>query len=231
MDLAGTTRLSFLGRLSDRSSKLGWAELDERYRELLYRYARRRGAAHVEAEDIVQEVLMYVYRASERFEYNPARGRFRSYLRTAVVHAMSRRAARLARQGCPTDPDVLIAAAEANEPADAEWEREWQLHQLRCAMRFIAAEFETTTLEAFRLHVLAGWTADATARSLGVSVASVYQSKCRVLKRLRERVDSLGETDGAATTATVAVPPAPPSPAAAKAVSKANGKRPVKSGP
>jgi len=195
VDTAGTTRLSFLGRLRNRSAARDWAEFDGRYRALLYGYARRRGASHIEAEDIVQEVMMFVFKAMDRFQYDPNKGRFRGYLRTAVTHAMARRASVRARQEPNLDPEGLAALANVDDSADAEWEREWQLHRLRQAMRSIAGEFEPTTLEAFRLHVLAGWPVDDTARHLGLSPASVYQAKSRVLKRLKERIATADPID------------------------------------
>ena len=193
--MAETTRLSFLDRLRDRSSASGWVEFDERYRELLYRYARRRGASHVEAEDVVQEVQMHLYKAFDRFQYDPSKGRFRSYLRTSVIHAMTRRASRRAKQEAAVDPALFAFRADGAAHGDAEWDHEWRLHRLRSAMRAIAGEFAPTTLEAFRLHVLAGWPVETTAEALRMTRASVYQAKCRVLKRLRDWVASAQADD------------------------------------
>ena len=189
METAGTTRLSFLERLRDHS-KHGWAEFDERYRELLYRYARRRGASHAEAEDIVQEVEMYVFKAMDGFEYDRGRGRFRGYLHTAVLRTMARRADRRGREETAMDPQLLVDVAGTEDSSDTEWEREWQLHRLRWALRGVANELEPTTLQAFRLHVLGNWSAEETAKRLDISRASVYQAKSRVLKRLKERIES-----------------------------------------
>jgi len=195
VETAGTTRLSFLGRLRDRSTQLGWEEFDERYRELLYRYARRRGATHAEAEDVVQDVQLYVFKAIDRFNYDSSRGRFRGYLRTAVVHALARGASEQARREAILDPQVIAQVSDAEGPTDAEWDREWQLHRLRWALRSIAKEFEPLTLQAFRLHVLGDWSADDTGKHLGLSRASVYQAKSRVLRRLKDRIESVESSD------------------------------------
>ena len=195
MSTVGTTHLSFIGRLRDRTNPVGWAEFNDRYRELLYRYARRRGASHLEAEDIAQDVTLYLFKAMERFEYNPARGRFRGYLRFAVVTALARRQARCARQGTPTNPETLDAMTAAPDLADAEWEREWQLHRLRTALQAISSAFEPATMEVFRTHVLAGCSVDDTALKLGVSKSSVYQAKSRVLKALKEHVEKLDQEE------------------------------------
>ncbi len=187
-----STRVSLLLRLRDRTDKLSWQDFHDRYGELLYRFARARGASAVDAEDIVQEVEMYLFKAMEGFEYDAAKGRFRAYLRSAVVHAAGRRAAKEARQGEAVDPeafDYLTAVREANE--DDRWEREWRLHRLRWALRQVAPEFAKKTLEAFQLHVLADRPARETAQQLGLSEASVYQAKSRILKRVKERLDAL----------------------------------------
>lgn len=188
MEQTDSTRLTFLLRLRDRSDKLSWREFHDRYGQLLYRYARARGASHADAEDVVQDVEMYLFKAIEGFEYDARKGRFRGYLRSAVVHALGRRA----RQQGPApvlDPqtfDYLAGQQEAS--ADHQWEREWQLHRLRWAMRSIAGEFEPATLKCFELHVLMDRPVAETAAELGISKASVYQARSRVLRRLKERL-------------------------------------------
>jgi len=43
-------------------------------------------------------------------------------------------------------------------------------------------------LKAFEMHVLAGRPVEETAEALGLSKASVYQAKSRILKCLKERL-------------------------------------------
>ncbi|UCE59034.1 MAG: sigma-70 family RNA polymerase sigma factor [Phycisphaerales bacterium] len=189
---ADSTHLTLLLRLRDRSDQVSWDEFHARYGELLYRYARGRGASHADAEDTVQEVEMYLFKAMGGFEYDARKGRFRSYLRSAVVHALGRRASKHARERAGLDPALLdFAAAEKEATADQQWEREWRLHRLRWALRSVAEEFEEKTINAFQLHALAGMSADETSSRLGLSKASVYQAKSRVLRRVREQLETL----------------------------------------
>ncbi|MCB9850886.1 MAG: RNA polymerase sigma factor [Phycisphaerales bacterium] len=192
MDRFDSTRATLLLRLRDRTDSLSWQEFHERYGQLLFRYARQRGASAVDAEDIVQEVEISLLKALDGFEYDAAKGRFRAYLRVAVIRAMGRRAGKEARQGELVDPhnfDYMSAVRDAD--SDDRWEQEWRAHRLRWALREVAASFEQVTIDAFRMHVLAGKTADETATALGISTASVYQAKSRVLKQVKQRLDEL----------------------------------------
>ncbi|UCF32265.1 MAG: sigma-70 family RNA polymerase sigma factor [Phycisphaerales bacterium] len=189
MTYGNTTHLSFLLRLRDRADKLGWNEFHDKYGQLLYRYARSRGASHVNAEDVVQEVEMYLFRAIDSLEYNARRGRFRTYLRAAVVHALARQASKEAQQPSGLDPHAfkyLAGQEEAN--ADEQWQREWRFHRLRSEMRSVADTFEPMTLKAFEMHALGGRSVIETAEILGLTKWSVYQAKSRILKCLKARL-------------------------------------------
>lgn len=196
MGLAETTRVTFLMRLRDRADRLTWQEFNDRYGELLYRYARARGASHENAEDAVQEVSMSLFKAMDGFEYDASKGRFRGYLRAAIVRALGRKAKREQKQAKPLDPhDFDFLAADKESSADARWEQEWRMHQLRWALRSISSEFQAVTLRAFELHALRDLPVEEVAQELDISTASVYQAKSRVLKRVRERLSEL-DPDG-----------------------------------
>ncbi|MCG8404714.1 MAG: sigma-70 family RNA polymerase sigma factor [Phycisphaerales bacterium] len=195
MEPVGTTRFSFVQRLGNLTDQESWAQFHHRYGELLYRYARQRGADHAEAEDVVQEVELCVFKAMNSFRYDPQKGRFRSYLRTAVVNALGRRAKKKGRREASMDPLALDELSTRDAPMDAVWEQEWQAHQLRWALRSVAGDFAPATIEAFQLHVLDGCPVEETAAKLGLSKFSVYQAKSRVLRRLRDRIQSVGLDD------------------------------------
>lgn len=193
MSRTETTNASMLLRLRNGGDEASWRDFHARYGHLLYRYARSRGAAHAEAEDAAQEVLMRLVGCIDQFDYDPRRGRFRGYLRTAVVHELGRRARRDARQPAGLDPQTIdLVAAEREADADEVWQTEWRLAWLRTTVQDIAGEFDQVTLKAFEMFVLAGCPANDTAEKLGISKWRVYRARQRVLRRLSSELGRQG---------------------------------------
>lgn len=188
MALDVSTHASLLLRLrsGDASS---WRTFDDRYRELIFAFARRRGMQPADADDVAQETLATVLRAIETFEYDPAKGRFRNWLKTTALHALLKRV----RPGADAlDRAVDAASAVPGEVADpgaeADWETEWRRYHVRAATARVRAEFNARDLAAFERCAVEGEAAAEVAAALGLSVDSVYQAKSRILKRLRECV-------------------------------------------
>src|SRR3954469_2676729 len=111
-----STHPSLLERLRDAGDAAAWREFDRRYGELIVRYARARGLQQADAEDVRQAVLLSLSRSMPRFEYSPARGRFRHYLGRVVRNAVSRWGS---RRGCPPGAAGALSLVDAADlPAD-----------------------------------------------------------------------------------------------------------------
>lgn len=183
-----TTHATLLARLATGDDPAAWRELEDRYAELIRGFARRRGLQPSDCDDIAQEVLLALTRNMPGFEYDPARGRFRGYLKTIALRAISRKLRQ--KRGLAAQAAVEEAAADAlDDPAAEEhWEAEWRQHHLRLAMKSVRAETGEQDMAAFDAYVGEGRDADEVARALGVSVDVVYQAKSRVLKRIRSHI-------------------------------------------
>ena len=94
MSASPETRPSLLVRLKDPADDEAWIEFTEIYRPLVCRLAARRGLQHADAEDLAQQVLSSVARAIDRWQTDPARARFRTWLcrvaGNAIVNALAR---------------------------------------------------------------------------------------------------------------------------------------------
>ncbi len=191
-----TTHGTLLARIADPADSNAWSEFCAQYEEMIRAFARRQGVVGANADDIVQDVLLSLTKAMPGFEYNPEKGRFRSYLKTVVVRAIIRRTEREPGAAPLSDLDEATRAAATDPSLDDAWEEEWRQQHLRRAMRIVESEFNATDLSSFQAYVLEGKDAAEVAAQMGVSTGQVYTAKHRVLARLRTVIAAQVEDEG-----------------------------------
>ncbi len=193
---AHTTHITLLDKLGEDHNSLAWSEFCDRYGELIRAFARRQGLQAADCDDVLQDVLVALSGSMRRFEYDPAKGKFRSYLKTITLRAIFKKFRQKQRVGGQGPGDGAVEAAAVDPETDSRWEDEWRQHHLRQAMRTIDTEFSDTDRAAFRLYALGGRGAGETAEALGISVDSVYQAKSRITARLAALVETQVRDEG-----------------------------------
>jgi RNA polymerase sigma-70 factor (ECF subfamily) len=191
-----TTHASLLARLADGQDPAAWREFHERYDELIRGFARRQNLQPADCDDVAQDVLLALSKAMPGFRYDPTKGKFRSYLKTVVLHTIFKRAKR--KPGEVNLEYIEEATHAATEDKDIEeiWEEEWRQYHIRLARRRIELEFSEADRAAFEAYALGGRDARETAQALGMSVDQVYQAKSRILKRLSELINQQVAEEG-----------------------------------
>jgi len=180
--------------------ELSWHEFHDRYAPVIRGFVRNAGRGGVDAEDVVQDVLLGFFQVAPRFTYDPARGRFRGYLKRCTLNALRRRRGGVPSGGAnpgaasPLPVDELDPAEEAE--TEAPWESAWEAQLFERAVREVASRVDAKTFEAFELYARRGVPADEVARELGIGVNSVHQAKTRVTKLVRELVDAMRDEEG-----------------------------------
>lgn len=194
-----TTRASLLIRLrpGDPGREVAWAEFYDLYAPIISGFARRVGASRSEVEDVVQEVLRAFFSASPEFKYDPAKGRFRGYLKTCVWHKLSELRRKSGREA-EVFGKLLLDDDKSIEDA---WNDVWETEKLHRALAAVRERYANTperqrTFRAFEMCTLLDRSTDAVAAALGISEDSVRQAKSRVGKALRETFDHLDTTTG-----------------------------------
>lgn len=189
------TRQSLLVRLKDPQDQVSWYEFTEIYRPVIFRLARRKGMQDADAEDLAQQVLASVAGAIERWESDPRRARFRTWLHrvahNAIINALTRRAPD--RGSGDTGLHKLIDdQATANGPDSDLLRLEFRRAQFHWAAKQIRPEFQASTWQAFWLTAVENEPIDEVSERLGKSSGSIYAARSRVMRRLKEK---LGEFD------------------------------------
>ena len=83
---------------------------------------------------------------------------------------------------------IEVLAAPAARCGDEEDARRWKFF---CAAACVEQEVHESSWRAFWLAAVEGRPAAAIARELGMTVGNVYSAKCRVLSRIRRRVEEM----------------------------------------
>jgi RNA polymerase sigma-70 factor (ECF subfamily) len=189
-----TTHVTLLARLAEGVDSAAWAEFHERYGQIIRGFARRCGLQSADCEDVTQEVLLILSRSMPGFEYDPARGKFRSYLKTLVMRTVNRIWRQKQREQPLGDMEAVAGAADAG--GDDVWDEEWRQHHVRHAMRRLEPEFNDQHRLAFSEYAMKDVPAAQVAGDLGMTLEQVYQVKSRMLRRLGELIAEQVEDEG-----------------------------------
>lgn len=196
MDEPPPTRASLILRLRDPADAGAWREFVTLYEPLVYELACRKGLQDADARDLCQEVFLAVARAVHRWDPDPARGSFRGWLsriaRNLLVNFLTRQHEPKG-SGATSVQDLLEAQPSADPSATALFEAEYRRRVFRWAADEIRGEFTPATWQAFWLTAVGGRIPKEVASELGLTVGAVYIARSRVLARLRQRIEELGD--------------------------------------
>jgi len=196
MDNSQATRSTLLVRLNDGQDSRAWPEFVEIYSPIIFEFARRYGLQDADAADLMQEVLRFVSRSICNFRYDRERGPFRGWLR-AVARSRLHDFWAARKQNVPGSGDTRVLdqleQVPSEEDAEAVWEQEYRKSIFEWATEQIRDRFEDSTWQAFWQASVEGQSTKEVALALGMTEGAVYIAKCRVLARLRQKVQEIEE--------------------------------------
>ena len=196
------TRQSLLARLKDCADQESWREFFDAYWRLIHATALKAGLSEVEAQEVVQEVMIAATKKMPGFTYEPEKDslkgwllsvtrwkvadQFRKRAKAALTPALSHPMGEGPGEGRVADDDTARTSTVERVPdpaslaLDAIWDGEWRENLLRAALDRVKQTVNPAHYEMYHLHVVQGLTPRETARALGVSMAAVYLAKHRV---------------------------------------------------
>ncbi len=182
----------------------------------LYAYVRRRGHPPEEAQDLTQSFFVNLLERHTLESADPHRGRFRSFLLTALKHFLANeweRASARKRGGgraiLPLDADFHSAELRyVREPADTFtperlYERRWAITLLDGVLADLKSQHESGERAKLFQHLKPYLTGDAhapphaqTAAELGMTEGAVQAAVHRLRRKYRELLRSAHRADG-----------------------------------
>lgn len=213
-DRMGGELPSLSSSLLDRVQKMqpeAWSRLTSVFSPIVYRWSREAGLDAADSADVVQEVFIAVARNVSKFERKKEKASFRSWLATITRNKVRDRFRRIqrgfnARGGTqalehlnnlavsePSFDDTAIIAGSVSDEVLSQVIDHQQLETRIPAqvLQLVKANCDQNTWNAFWLTTAKEMPAADVARELGISIASVYQAKSRILRRIRTRMEEL----------------------------------------
>ena len=183
-----TTRSSVVKAVAETGNEAAWQRLFDLYAGFVFSIARSKGLNDADADDIVQTVFADLARNLPTFEYDRAKGRFRSYL-SGLVHWRVNDRLRSGKRDAELKSAFWEEAKSAASAPDEDFEEhEWQQAALEEALRRIKPEVRPEHYAAFVASAVEGQDTDAVAKLHGLSRDNLYQIRKRLTARLREAV-------------------------------------------
>jgi RNA polymerase sigma-70 factor, ECF subfamily len=169
---------------------VAWSRLVSTFGPIVYRWCRSSGIRESDAADVVQEVFASVARGIATFERQKEQGSFRSWLATITRNRVRDHFRRHAqREAAAGGTEALQRLEQHAESLDSTITPQSAAAAIaRQVLQSVQTEFEPSTWNVFCKTVIEGQSTAEVAAATGLSNASIYQAKSRVLRRLRQRL-------------------------------------------
>ncbi len=195
VDDSQLTRPSLLLRIRHPDDVAAWREFAEIYGPLVHRFARKQGLQDADAADLAQEVLYAVAGAIGRLNYDRQLGRFRGWLLTVARSKISNLFAKRKRQPQETGDSAVQESLQSipSSSDEAYWDAEYERRLFEWAAERVRPVCQETTWKAFWMTAVDGKDVKEVSQELGITVGAVYIAKSRVLSRLKDQIQEIGE--------------------------------------
>ena len=197
------TRRSLLSRLKQSNAQESWRQFFDTYWRLIYRTALNAGLIDAEAQEVVQETVLTVFRKIKSFQYDPDVGSFKGWLLTIVRWRIADQFRKRQQQEQPlhshrgkeTRGNGTATIERIVDPAaidlEAVWEEEWQRTLFDAALARVKRQANARHYQIFDLHAVKQWPVQKVAQVLGVSAGQVRLAKHRIAALMRQEVARL----------------------------------------
>lgn len=158
MNSSYMTRVTLLEKVRDLKDDQAWSEFLNLYRDYIYAVIRSMNIAPHDADDIMQQVSLRLFKSLERYEYDPSRGKFRNWIavvaKNEVIQFIRKRKQEL---------KVFDPSRELNEldyldqiclsEIDLIAKEEWDVFTANLALDKVKTQFSESVFSIFLRHL------------------------------------------------------------------------------
>ena len=188
------TRVTLIERVRSGKDQTAWQEFTGIYGNYLYLIVRGLGIAEDDADDVVQDCLLSIWKAMPNFEYGKNGATFRTWAatiarRTVIDHR--RKLGRRIKTDSLEDNDSFVDPGNDNDPEFIAFvDKEWRTYVVNLAFERIRPHFSGKAIGVFEA-ALAGKSPAAIAEQFDLQQDSIRKLRSRVARRLEQEIQHL----------------------------------------
>ena len=194
MTLGPTTSPTLLERLT-AGDEVGFAEFERRYAPMISTLGHLRRLNDRECAELVQEVLLVFFRKGENFRFDPARGKFRTFLGKVVRDCATDILRRRSTAVAPAEFEAEDAAPPPDVAADLVLLRMMRADALEQLLERLRERVSPETYRIFEHYTLKRHSPAEALDGEIVGRNRIYKVKQRCLEFLREESRKMCEND------------------------------------
>jgi len=183
------TKLTLIAKIRDKHNDQAWEEFTYFYKSYIYSIVIKMGVISSERDDLVQKIMLELWKCLPSFEYQPGEGVFRRWLygvvrnQTYVFFRTNKRYKnKLEKAGKLADTNDNYESEQ-----EVQHEKEWREHLFEIAWDRIKDDLPDNYRECFSLFGQ-GLDVHQVAEELNIKVNSAHVFRQRVTKRLAREI-------------------------------------------
>lgn len=180
------TRATMISKIQNKHDDSAWEEFTLWYSPYIYAIVHKSAVDKIFVEDLVQDILLSVWKSIGNFEYNPEKSMFRTWLgrvcRNKIIDFL-RTSKTHKHQHETLDEELRLIDSDLEESV----EREWRIYIAQKAFEAIKEQFSEKVFECYELFQK-GHSAEEIALKLEITEKSIYVYNKRVKDAMRRQV-------------------------------------------
>ena len=186
------TRLTLLEKLKqEKDSDCAWTDFVKYYERYIYFIIQKFGLAIKDCEDLTQEVLVKVWKALPKYNYNKRKSRFRTWLFVVIRNTVYN----FARLKQNRDNSKNISFDTVRETLELKYdsevsviaEKEWRIYVANIAWDNLKGDFSEVNRQIFEAS-LRNEDNRELAHKYGIAESSVRVCKMRIKKAIHREI-------------------------------------------
>jgi len=188
------TRLTLLQRAKNPDDQQAWDEFVRYYSDFIKVVLSQMGLNQKDADDLIQEILIKIWKALPKMDYDQSRARFRTWMshliRNKVIDHF-RKVKRLSdKQEMIVEESGNLTPVKSEPEVEKIIQSEWEVYIVKLALKRIAGHFSDRAIDAFEMS-MENIPPEKIGEKLGIKGNSVTKLKNRVKQRLIKEIELL----------------------------------------